>query len=52
MENDWWDAMATELQDAVDKKDAKVFYNGLKRVYGPREIGTSPILDTDGSTLG
>ena len=32
----WWEAKAEELQRAADKNDMKVFYNGLREVYGPQ----------------
>lgn len=51
MKECWWSAKATELQEAADRKDARAFYEGLKKVYGPKESGTSPVLSSDGKTL-
>ena len=47
----WWSAKVAELQEAADRKDSKVFYNGLKEMYGPRESGASPVLSADGQKL-
>ena len=41
MKDDWWFNKARELQDAADRHDLKVFYDGLKAVYGPRDTGPS-----------
>ena len=51
MKVSWWSAKAAELQESADKKDSKAFYEGLKKVFGPEERGTSPVLSSDGETL-
>lgn len=51
MKEFWWSAKAAELQEAANRKDSKAFYEGLKKVYGPKENGTSPVLSSDGETL-
>ena len=51
MKESWWATKAAELQEAANKKDSKSFYEGLKRVFGPEERGTSPVLSSDGETL-
>ena len=51
MKESWWSAKATELQDAADRKDSKAFYEGLKKVYGPKTNGSFPVFSSDGETL-
>ena len=36
MREQWWPDRATELQEAADRKNAKLFYDGLKAIYGPQ----------------
>ena len=48
MKEAWWSTKATELQQVVDRKDSEVFYDGLKKVYGPQESGASSVLSSDG----
>ena len=51
MKEDWWSRKASELQSAFDRKDTRVFYEGLKGVFGPQVSGTSPVMADDGTTL-
>ena len=51
MKESWWAAKAAELQESANKKDSKSFYEGLKKVFGPRQKGASPVLSSDGETL-
>ena len=51
MQNTWWKAKAAELQDAADKRDYKVFYQGLKAVYGPSHKASPAIKSKDGVLL-
>ena len=51
MKGSWWSAEAAELQEYADKKDSNAFYEGLKKVFGPEEKGTSPVLSSDDKTL-
>ena len=44
MKEQWWSDRATELQEAADRKNAKLFYDGLKAIYGPQANGSSSIL--------
>ena len=48
MKEDWCSAKAAELQEASDKMDSKTFYDGLKRVFGLKEGGVTPISTPDG----
>ncbi len=47
MKEQWWSDRATELQEAADRKNAKLFYDGLKAIYGPQANGSSSILSAD-----
>ena len=51
MKENWWNDRAEEIQKAADMKDSKSFYEGLKKVYGPKESSNSPVLSADGETL-
>ena len=50
MEEQWWFDRATELQEAADRKNAKLFYDGLKAIYGPQANGSSSILSAGAET--
>lgn len=47
----WWSAEASELQDAVDHKNSKSFYAGLKTIHGRCQCGSNPVLSADGEAL-
>ena len=47
----WWKEKAEALQQVADKNDIKIFYNGLREVYGPQKRGTTPLLGQDGMTV-
>ena len=49
--NQWWSNKAAQLQLFSDSNNMKQFYASLKTVYGPQSAGSSPVTDTDGSTL-
>ena len=51
MKNMWWNARATDLQEAADKRDYKSFYQGLKAVYGPKYKASPSIKSKDGVLL-
>ena len=51
MKNEWWASKAQELQHAVDRRDMKTFYHGLRAVYGPRDSGSVPVRSLNGSSL-
>ena len=51
MQNTWWKARATELQNAADNRDYKTFYQGLKAVYGPKFKASPAIKSKDGVLL-
>ena len=36
---------------AADRHDMKSFCDGLKAVYGPRDMGSIPVRSKDGKTL-
>ena len=38
------------MQEAADRKNAKLFYDGLKAIYGPQANGSSSILSADAET--
>ena len=50
MKEQWWSDRATELQEAADRKNAKLFYDGLKATYGPQANGSSSILSASAET--
>ena len=50
MKEQWWSDRATELQEAGDRKNAKLFYDGLKAIYGPQANGSSSILSAGADT--
>lgn len=43
MKNRWWLSKAEELQSAADRYDMKIFYHGLKAVYGPTRACSTPL---------
>ena len=45
MKDSWWDTKAQ------DKHNTKLFYEGLRAVYGPKSSGSAPIRSSDGKTL-
>lgn len=51
MRNRWWINKGAELQEAADRHDMKPFYQGLKAVYGPGAIGSTPVKSLDGIAL-
>ena len=51
MKETWWSATAELLQVAADRHDMKAFYDSLKAVYGPRDMGSIPVRSKDGKTL-
>ena len=50
MKEQWWSDRAKELQEAADRKNAKLFYDGLKAIYGPQANVSSSILSADAET--
>ena len=50
MKEQWWSDRATELQEAADRKNAKLFYDGLKAIYGPQANGSTSILSAGAET--
>lgn len=38
---------AEAIKQAAEKNDMKVFYSGLKEVYGPQMKSTTQLLNTD-----
>ncbi|XP_069977706.1 uncharacterized protein [Penaeus vannamei] len=51
MQDSWLSDKANEIQGFAHKHDKKNFYDGLKEVYDPTSVGSSPLLSADGSTL-
>ena len=48
MKDSWWRQKADELQLAADRK---VFFRGLKAVFGPKSTGSTPIYSSDGTRV-
>ena len=65
MHDAWLSKKADDIQGFADKNDMNYFYSGLKEIYGPFHLNkiclnqiygpttsdTSPLLNTDGTTL-
>ena len=51
MQNTWWQSVAAEIQDAADRRDFKVFYQGLKAVHGPVHKASPSVKSKDGVLL-
>ncbi|XP_076041882.1 uncharacterized protein LOC143025761 [Oratosquilla oratoria] len=51
MENEWWQARATELQQYADSNNSHGFYNAVKAFYGPKRHSNHPVRAADGTTL-
>ena len=51
IENSWWEARTTEIQDAANRGDSHELYSLLRKVYGPCSSSVSPIRSADGSIL-
>ena len=51
MKDAWWMERGKELQGAADRHDTKALYEGLRRIYGPKSRGISPLLSADGRTV-
>ena len=51
MKDAWWAERGEELQAASDRQDTKALYEGLRKIYGPRSKGTSPLLSQDGNSI-
>ena len=51
MKDAWWEAKAEELQGYADQHATKLFFSGLKSVYGPSSSTMTPVRAADGSLL-
>ena len=51
MQDSWLSKKAEEIQSFADRKDMKKFHDALKKIYGPKSSGATPLLSADGSTL-
>ena len=51
MKDAWWDAKAEELQSYADQHGTKLFFSGLKSVYGPSSSTMTPVPADDGILL-
>ena len=51
MENEWWVAIAGEMQSSMDTGDLHHFYSSLKTIYGPTRRSLCPVRSADGNTL-
>ena len=51
LENEWWEKIITEIQDASNIGDSHKLYSLLRKVYGPRSSNVTPIRSKDGSHL-
>ena len=51
MKDTWWEAKAVELQGYADQHATKLFFSGLKSVYGPSSSTMTPVRAADGTLL-
>ena len=51
MKNKWWTNLASEIQLASDRKDAKTMYALLHQVFGPTSSSVVPLKAKDNTTL-
>ncbi|XP_040289820.1 LOW QUALITY PROTEIN: uncharacterized protein LOC121002429 [Bufo bufo] len=51
MQDSWLSANADEIQKFADRNDTKRFYEAIRSLYGPQSSGSSPLLDSNGTTL-
>ena len=51
MEDAWWAAKAEELQGFADQHSTRLFFSGLRAVYGPPTSAVTPIRASDGTLL-
>ena len=51
MKDAWWEAKAEELQSYADQHATKLFFSGLKSVYGPSSSTMTPVRADDGILL-
>ena len=49
MKDDWFEDRVRETQKWADTNNTHKFYESLRCIYGPSRLGTSPLLDQDGS---
>ena len=50
MKDAWWAAKA-ELQGYADQHSTRLFFSGLRAVYGPPSSAVTPIRASDGTLL-
>ena len=51
MKDEWWRKKAEEIQWYADTKNTKLFYAGIKTVFGPRQGSSAPVKNEDGDIL-
>ena len=51
IKNQWWTALAEEIQLAHNRNDSKSLYSLLRQAYGPKSPTSVPLLLKDGSSL-
>ena len=51
MQDSWLSKNAEEIQSFADRKDMNKFHDALKKVYGQKSSGATPLLSADESTF-
>ena len=51
MKDAWWAAKAEHLQGYADQPSTRLFFSGLRAVYGPSSSAVTPIQASDGTLL-
>ena len=51
MHDSWLSNKGEEIQSFADRNDMKKSHDALKKIYGPKNSGASPLLTADGNTL-
>ena len=51
VKDEWWRAKAEELQGYADANATKLFYDGLKSVFGPISHAMAPVRTSEGTLL-
>ena len=51
MQDSWLSSKADEIQSFAERKDMKKFFDALKTFYGLQSLGTTSLLNADGTSL-
>jgi len=51
IQNEWWQQMAQDLQGYADSRDLKSFFEGTKKIFGPKHTAAGTLLAADNTIL-